>query len=143
MVQINILLVEDNPADQELTLRAIEKTAPNTTLTILDNGEKALHYLTHEKEFKNTHHTHPDLILLDINLPRKSGDQVLEFLKQHPDLKHIPVVILTTSNSQQEIKKLYNLGASSYIVKPLSFDQFTQSIEKLSKYWFETVELPK
>ncbi len=136
-----ILLVEDDAADRELTRRALE--AEGTAPAVLDeaaDGEEALDRLFRRGPFAAA--PRPDLVLLDLNLPRASGKGVLAALKGDPELRRIPVVVLTTSARPRDIQESYALGCNSYLVKPLDAHQFFRSFRALARYWFTTVALP-
>lgn len=137
----NILLVEDNEADSELTMRIMKKEFHTPyQMTILTNGVEAWDYL--QKQGKYLHSKLPNLIILDLNLPLVDGWEVLHKVKTHPDLKHIPVIILTTSKAQTDINKAYQEYSNSYIVKPLDIERFSSVIRGIENYWCKTVELP-
>lgn len=133
MYKKNILLVEDNPNDELLTLRAFKKCNICSTFTIAHDGEEALSVL--EGEYSQI--TPPDLILLDLNLPKVSGFEVLKKLKESNNLKHLPVVVLTTSKAHDDINKCYDYGANSYMSKPIDFKEFTLAIEELGNFWLK------
>lgn len=138
-----ILLVEDDPDDQELTKRALEGSKLRNELRVVDDGEQALDYLFHRDEFADPErYPRPDLILLDLNLPKLDGRAVLREIKQSPDLRRIPVVILTTSSQEEDILRSYDLGVNSYITKPLHMEGFIKVVRDLERYWFELVVLP-
>ena len=138
-----ILLVEDNPADQQLTIRAFKKGKINTNLQIVNDGQEAMDYLLREGKFKNEEKIlRPDLILLDINMPRKDGKQVLKEIKVNDELKSIPVVMLTTSEHEKDIIDSYNLGVNSYISKPVRINDFMDVVSKLEEFWFTLSHLP-
>lgn len=138
---IEILLVEDNPGDQRLTLEALKENKINNNISIVEDGEAAIAFLKREHIYENA--PRPDLILLDLNLPKKNGREVLEEIKADPNLKRIPVVILTTSQAEEDILKAYDLNANCYITKPVDFDNFTNIIKKTEEFWFSIVKLPK
>ncbi len=137
---IEILLVEDNPGDVRLTREALKEGKMINNLNVVMDGEQALEYLHRRGEYAHT--IRPDLILLDLNLPKISGREVLADIKQDPRLKRIPVVILTTSNAEQDILHSYNLYANSYITKPVDLDQFMRIIERIEDFWLSIVRLP-
>ena len=137
---IEILLVEDNPGDVRLTKEALKDCKMRNTLYVVEDGEEALSFLY--KEGKYTDAPHPDLILLDLNLPKKNGKEVLYEIKEDPRLKRIPVVILTTSKAEEDILKTYDLHANCYITKPVDFDQFISVVRKIEDFWFTIVKLP-
>ena len=137
---IEILLVEDNPGDVRLTIEAFKEGDVRSRLHIAVDGEEALAFLNREDKFSDV--CRPDLILLDLNLPKKSGRQVLEEIKQHPDLKRIPVVILTTSKAEDDIFATYDLHANCYITKPVDLDQFMMIVQRIEDFWLTDVKLP-
>jgi CheY-like chemotaxis protein len=137
-----LLLVEDDPGDQELTRRALDAGTVETQLQIVNDGEEALDYLhARGKYAPPAYAPRPDLILLDLNLPRLDGRQVLEAILRDPDLHRVPVVILTTSEQDNDIRAAYDLGVNSYIVKPADMQAFVRSIRCLQEYWFGVVAL--
>jgi CheY-like chemotaxis protein len=136
---IAILLVEDNPGDIELTRLALEESKLLINLQVAIDGVAAMQLLD---ERMATRSLLPDLILLDLNLPRKNGQEVLTELKAHPDLKRIPVVILTTSQAEEDVVEAYNGYASCYIAKPVRFDQFVKVVQSIENFWFTIVKLP-
>jgi CheY-like chemotaxis protein len=138
---IEVLLVEDNLGDVELTTLALEESKLPINLSVAEDGVAALEFLRHQKQ-KYANSPHPDLILLDLNLPKKSGHEVLVAIKSDEALKRIPVVVLTTSQAEEDILKAYNHHASGYITKPTSFDLFVSVIKSIEDYWFATVRLP-
>lgn len=139
-IPINILLVEDNPGDVLLTQEALADARIVNTLDVVTDGEQALAYLRRESPYE--HATRPDLILLDLNLPRLSGHEVLETVKMDVALKRIPVVVLTTSDADHDVLKSYDLYANSYITKPVNVERFSEVIRQLHEFWFSIVKLP-
>ncbi len=137
---IEILLVEDNPGDVRLTLEALKAGKINNKVYVLTDGEEAVNYLKRKDGFENR--PLPDLILLDLNLPKLSGREVLEIIKEDNELKHIPVIILTTSKAEDDILKSYQHHANCYITKPVDFEQFSVVIKKLEDFWFSIVKIP-
>jgi CheY-like chemotaxis protein len=141
--RVVILMAEDDPGDQELTRRALQDDILRVDLRIVENGEEALDYLHRRGRFAvEGTAPRPDLFLLDLNMPRMGGREVLAHLKKDPDLCRIPVVVLTTSNQEIDIVKSYSLGCNSYIRKPVDLAQFAAIIRTLENYWFEVVTLP-
>jgi CheY-like chemotaxis protein len=138
---IEVLLVEDNLGDVELTTLALEESKLSINLSVVGDGAAAIEFLQHRKN-KHASAPYPDLILLDLNLPRKSGHEVLAEIKSDEALKRIPVVVLTTSQSEEDIVRAYNLYASGYIAKPAGFEQFVKVIQAIEDFWFSTVRLP-
>ena len=138
-----ILLAEDDPGDQELTRRALEQSRIRNELHIVEDGEEALNYLQRRGEYEDPDSSpKPDLMLLDLNMPKMDGKQLLEQMRADPNLRRIPVVALTTSKQENDIIRTYDLGANSYIVKPVDMDQFVNAIKVLKDYWFQIVVLP-
>jgi CheY-like chemotaxis protein len=137
---IKVLLVEDNPTDVMLTREALEHAKVLVTLEIVDNGLEAIAYLRREGKFSGA--TKPDLILLDVYMPRKSGLEVLAEIKADEKLKAIPVVILTSSVTETDIAKAYGCHANCYIRKPVDFDAFAEVVRSIRSFWFTVVTLP-
>ena len=140
MKPIEILLVEDNPGDVRLTREALSDQKLNNHLNVVTNGVEALAFLRGEGAFR--HAPRPDLILLDLNLPLKDGREVLSEIKADDDLKRIPVVILTTSDDQQDILRSYDLHANCYITKPVDLNKFIRVVHAIEEFWFSIVRLP-
>lgn len=138
--QVEILLVEDNPADVLMTRSAFEDFKIANTLHVVEDGVEALEYLYGTGDFAGS--PRPDLIMLDLNLPRKNGREVLAEIKADSALRYIPVVVLTTSKSEQDILEAYDLHANCYIVKPVGFANFVEAIKSIKNYWFSLVTLP-
>jgi len=138
---IEILLVEDNPGDVRLTQEAFRENDINNKLNVVNNGQEAMYYLRREGEYKDA--ARPGFILLDLNLPRKDGREVLAEIKNDFTLQQIPVVILTTSESDDDILKTYNLHANCYITKPVDMQEFMKVVEAVEKFWLAIVNLPK
>jgi CheY-like chemotaxis protein len=131
-----VLLVEDNPDDVLLMQRAFRKANLINPLAVVTDGEQAIDYLAGTGPYSDrTQHPLPVLVLLDIKLPRKSGHEVLAWLKQHPSLKRVPVVMLTSSNETADVNRAYDLGANSYLVKPVGFDDLFEMVKTLQPYW--------
>ena len=141
---ITILMADDDPDDQMLTKDAFEECRLSNDLRFVNDGEKLMDYLCRRGDFENPEESpRPGLILLDLNMPRKDGREALEEIKSDPDLRRIPIVVLTTSKAEEDILKSYDLGVNSFIVKPVSFEGLVEVVKTLGKYWFEIVELPK
>ena len=138
---VQILLVEDNPGDVRLTMEALKEAKVLNKLTVVKDGIEALSLLRREGPHAGA--ARPDLILLDLNLPRKDGREVLAEIKADDDLKRIPVVILTTSQDEQDVLKTYNLYANCYITKPVDLDQFVTVVKSIEDFWLGIVVLPK
>jgi two-component system, chemotaxis family, response regulator Rcp1 len=137
---IDILLVEDSEGDVRLIQEALKDGKLQNTLYVAKDGVEAMEFLLQKGKFKDA--VHPDLILLDLNLPKKDGREVLAEIKDNDVLKHIPVIILTTSNAETDIVKTYNLHANCYIVKPLDLDQFIRVVRSIESFWLTIVKLP-
>lgn len=136
-----ILLVEDNPGDIKIAQEAFKQNNSTTTLNYVQDGIQAIDYLKKNLAFANA--ITPDLILLDLNLPKKDGKEVLLEIKTDKALKQIPVIILTTSESETDINECYLLGANSYITKPMDLESFLKAIKSIEEYWLKTAKLPK
>lgn len=137
---IKILLVEDNPGDARLTMEALKEGKFNNTLIHVRDGVEALDYLRREGAFKGA--VRPDLILLDLNMPRKDGRETLAEIKADPDLRRIPVVILTTSKAEEDIFRSYDLHANCFITKPVKLAQFFDVVKNVEDFWMSIVKLP-
>ncbi len=137
---IDILLVEDNPGDVRLTREALKDAKVLNDVHVVQDGVEAMQFLHREGKFVNV--PTPDMILLDLNLPRKDGREVLAEVKADPKLKRIPVVILTTSKADEDIIRTYNLHANAYITKPVDLNRFIEIIHTLEEFWFSIVKLP-
>jgi len=137
---IDILLVEDNPGDARLAKEALKESKIHNQLSIVSDGEEALEFLYKKGKFHKA--ITPDLILLDLNLPKIDGRQVLERIKNDDNLKQIPVVILTTSRDEEDILKSYKLHANCYISKPLDLNQFIKVVKSIEDFWLSIVKLP-
>ena len=138
---IEILLVEDNPGDADLIIEVLEDSKIRNRMFVAEDGEEALNFLYKRGEFSDA--PNPDLVLLDLNLPRKDGREVLAEIKEDPKLRRIPVVVLTTSKAEEDIIKSYDLHANSYISKPVDIDQFIKVIRTFEDFWLDIVKLPK
>jgi len=137
---VDILLVEDNPGDVRLTREALSEGRVPNRLSVVADGEQAMAFLRHQGEYASA--PRPDIILLDLNLPRKSGFEVLADIKADPDLLRIPVVVLTTSQAEPDILKSYDLHANCFITKPVDFEQFIDSMRRIDGFWLGVVKLP-
>ncbi len=137
---IEILMAEDSSSDQAITQEAIRHSKLANRLHIVDTGEEALQFLRREGKFAGA--PRPDLILLDLNMPRKNGLEVLAEIKAHSQWKHIPVVILSTSKAETDVNAAYRLQANCYVIKPLDFDQFVEIVHAIENFWFSVVRLP-
>jgi CheY-like chemotaxis protein len=137
---IEILLIEDSPADILLTREAFEQNKILNTLHVAEDGVQAMDFLHKRGDYASV--PRPDLILLDLNLPRKNGREVLAEIKADPELRKIPIVVLTTSSADEDILKAYDLNANCYVVKPVGFDNFMQAVQSIRHFWFSVVTLP-
>lgn len=137
---IEILLVEDNPGDIRLTQEVLKEGKVQNQLSIVENGVQAISFLKKEDGYKDA--PTPDLILLDLNLPKKDGREVLLDIKKDKDLRKIPVVVLTTSQAEEDILKVYDLNANCYISKPVDLGQFIDVVKSIEEFWLSIVKLP-
>jgi two-component system, chemotaxis family, response regulator Rcp1 len=137
---IEVLLVEDNPGDVRLTREALREGKVRNNLHVAPDGVEALAYLRREGKYEDA--VRPDLILLDLNLPRKDGRQVLEEIKNDTSLRNIPVVVLTSSAAEHDILRAYDLHANCYVSKPVDLDQFITVVKSIENFWFTIVKLP-
>jgi two-component system response regulator len=137
---IEVLLVEDNPGDAQLTRIALEDSKISVNLNVVEDGVEAMAFLRKQENYASA--PHPDIVLLDLNLPRKDGREVLAEIKADQSLKRIPVVVLTTSQSEEDVLKAYNLSANCFITKPVDFDQFVKIVQSIENFWFAIVKLP-
>jgi len=137
---IEILLVEDSPGDVTLTIEALRDAKVANNLHVARDGEEALRFLRQEGEFADK--PRPDLVLLDLNMPRKDGREVLADMKADPVFKRIPVVVLTTSQSEDDVAAAYNLSANCYVAKPVDLDQFLGVVRAIDDFWLSLVKLP-
>jgi CheY-like chemotaxis protein len=139
-----ILLVEDSPEDYEATVRAFNRSGLKNPIIRCEDGDTALDYLHRRGPYADPDSSpRPGVILLDLNLPGTDGREVLQDIKSHESLRHIPVIILTTSMDERDVEACYQAGANSYIQKPVDMDGFLRAIERLNGYWFEVVVLPR
>jgi CheY-like chemotaxis protein len=137
---VEILLVEDNPGDVRLTREALKEAKVRNSLSVVGDGVEAMAFLHREGTYTTA--PRPDIVLLDLNLPKKDGRQVLAEVKADPDLRRIPVVILTTSKAEEDILKTYDLHANCFVTKPVDFDQFIKVIQSIEGFWLTIVQLP-
>jgi len=140
MKPIEILLVEDNPGDVKLTKKAFEKSRLKNEIHVATDGLEAMKTLRQEGEYADV--PKPDIVLLDLNLPRMNGDEVLVEIKDDPDLKRIPVVILTSSEAEADIAKTYDEHANAYLKKPVEFQGFVETVQRIEGFWFTIVQFP-
>jgi two-component system, chemotaxis family, response regulator Rcp1 len=136
----NFLLVEDNPGDVRLTQEALKNYKVRNNLHVATDGEEAMAFLRREGKYRDV--PRPDIILLDLNLPKKDGREVLAEIKSDPGLKTIPVVIITSSEAEQDVIKSYNLNANCYVTKPVNLDQFIKVVQSINDFWLTIVRLP-
>jgi CheY-like chemotaxis protein len=140
---ILILIADDDPEDRMLAKDALDESRLSNELKFVEDGEELLDYLFHRGKYSDKEaNPTPGLILLDLNMPKKDGREALHEIKKDPALKHIPVVVLTTSQAEEDILRSYNMGVNSFITKPVKFDSLVEIMKVLGKYWFEIVELP-
>ncbi len=137
---VEILLVEDNPGDIVLTKEAFEEIKIANNLNVVEDGIEAMNFLKNEGKYKEGRK--PDLIILDLNLPKKDGREVLVEIKESKKLKKIPVVVLTSSEAEEDILKSYDLHANCFISKPIDLEQFSRIVKTISEFWFTIVKLP-
>ena len=140
---VHVLLAEDDPDDRLLVKRAFQTAMPQSSISMVSDGEELLEYLNREGKFSDpVECPRPSLIILDLNMPRKDGHQVLRELKSRPELRHIPVVVLTTSVSERDVTLCYQLGVNAFISKPPSFTKLKKMVRALTDFWFDVVKLP-
>ena len=137
---IEVLLVEDNPGDVRLTMEAMREGKVLNRMSVASDGEMAMEFLRHEGRYRDA--ARPDLILLDLNLPKRNGREVLADIKADPDLRTIPVVVLTTSRAEEDVLQTYNLHANCFITKPVDLEQFIKVAQTINDFWFSVVRLP-
>lgn len=137
---INILICEDNPGDVYIINSVLAKSSAKYNLNYVSNGEAALDYLYQAGEYE--HELRPDLILLDLNLPQRHGFEVLKEIKTSPKFKTIPVIVLTSSKSEQDVAKSYELYCSCFVTKPFGFNEFTKAMKDIEQFWLRLVQLP-
>jgi len=137
---IDILMAEDDMGDQILVRKAFARSRVVNRLTMVNDGEELMRYLRHEPPYAKA--PFPDLLMLDLNMPKKDGREALAEIKADPALRHLPVVILTTSDADEDILRSYDLGANSYIQKPVTFEKMVDVVRTLSEYWLGIVKLP-
>ncbi len=137
---VEILLAEDNPGDVKLTEKAFEQANIENNLHVVNDGVEALQFLNSEQPFADT--PQPDIVLLDLNMPRKDGQDVLAEMKAADELSRIPVVVLTSSESEEDVVRSYDLNANAYLTKPVDFDGFLDIVGRLENFWLQVVRLP-
>jgi CheY-like chemotaxis protein len=140
---ISIVLADDDPDDRKLTQDAFSENRLANEFHAVEDGEELMDYLLRRGKYESMQgDALPGLILLDLNMPRKDGREALKEIKAHPDLRRIPIVVLTTSKAEEDILRSYDLGVNSYVTKPVTFKSLVELIKVLGRYWFEVVELP-
>ena len=140
---ITILLADDDPDDRMLAKEAFVESRLRNQLEMVEDGEELMDYLHQRGEYSGTNsRPKPDLILLDLNMPRKDGREALREIKSCPELRRIPIVVLTTSKADEDVLRTYDLGVNSFITKPVTFEALVEVLTALGRYWFEIVELP-
>jgi two-component system response regulator len=142
---IHILLAEDDPDDRLLTRRALEESPMPATMTTVEDGAELMRYLRRENEYRENGEkgaSWPDLILLDLNMPGMDGREALREIKTDPELRRLPVVVLTTSEAERDILESYNLGVNAFVTKPVDFDDLADAMEALGEFWFDLATLP-
>jgi CheY-like chemotaxis protein len=139
---ITILIAEDDPDDRYLAKEALSESRLANELYFVEDGEELMEFLRHEGSYAASRPPRPGIILLDLNMPRKDGREALHEIKADPQLRRIPIVVLTTSKAEEDILRSYDLGVSSFIVKPVTFEGLVTLMQTLGRYWFEIVELP-
>lgn len=142
--QVCILLADDDPDDRMLTERALQKTRLANSIYTVEDGEELMQYLRREGKYRDTESApRPGLILLDLNMPRKDGREALQDIKSDPELRRIPVVVLTTSEAEQDILRSYDLGVNAFVTKPVTFEGLANAMNRIGDFWFEIVKLPR
>jgi CheY-like chemotaxis protein len=141
-VSITILLADDDADDRLMAREALEESRLTNPLVTVDDGEELLEYLCYRGRYAGATHKRPGLILLDLNMPRMDGREALREIKKDPDLRRIPVIVLTTSKAEEDILRTYDLGVNSFITKPVTFNSLVDVMSTLGRYWLELVELP-
>jgi len=138
---IEVLLVEDNPGDVRLMQEALKDAKVRNNLHVVNDGDEAMSFLRRQEKYSDS--PEPDLIMLDLNLPGKDGREVLQEIKTHPALMHIPVVIVTTSSAEEDILESYSLHANCFVKKPVNLEQFIKVVHAIEDFWFTIVKLPR
>ena len=139
-----ILLADDDPDDRMLTKRALEKSRLANSVYAVADGEELLDYLHRRGSYAEAESApRPDLILLDLNMPRMDGREALQAIKSDPDLRHIPVVVLTTSEAEQDVLDSYDLGVNAFVTKPVTFEELAEAVRVMGSFWFKIVRLPQ
>lgn len=142
-IPVSILMAEDDPDDRLLTQEALEEARLANKLYFVKDGEELIEFLCHQGRYQDpTSAPRPGVILLDLNMPRKDGREALKEIKENPNLRRIPVIVLTTSKAEEDILRSYDMGVSGYVTKPVGLEQLVEVMRMIGKYWFEIVELP-
>lgn len=142
-IPISILLADDDPDDRMLTKEAFDESRIHNVLDMVEDGEELMDYLNDRGRYSGENaRPRPSLILLDLNMPRKDGREALKEIKRDPRLKHIPIIVLTTSKAEEDILRTYDLGVNSFVIKPVTFEGLVDVVKAIGKYWFAIVELP-
>lgn len=139
---LNILIADDDPDDRLMTSEALAQSLTPSHVSFVEDGEELLDYLRQRGKYSEGHHPYPDLILLDLNMPKKNGIEALREIKTDAELRHIPIVVLTTSKVEEDIYRTYDLGVNSFVTKPVSYGSLVNTMKIMGKYWFEVVRLP-
>jgi CheY-like chemotaxis protein len=139
---VTILMAEDDADDRVLARDAMQESRSANHLRFVEDGQELMDYLTRSGTYARRDAPRPALILLDLNMPRKDGREALREIKSDPELRHIPVVVLTTSKTEEDVARAYDLGANSFITKPVTFDGLVEIVRTIDRYWFNIVELP-
>ncbi|MEO7299106.1 MAG: response regulator, partial [Verrucomicrobiota bacterium] len=140
---ITIVLADDDPDDRELAMDAFKECHLANQVHFVEDGEQLMDYLLRRGKYEDLKDQPlPGLVLLDLNMPRKDGREALREIKANPDLRRIPIVVLTTSKAEEDILRTYDLGVNSYVTKPVTFQSLVDTVKVMGKYWFEIVELP-
>ena len=142
MQKLFILIAEDDSDDRFLLQTAFNDKGYNDRVEFVENGVELIDYLGNIRDKKNDQDTYPYFILLDLNMPKKDGREVLKEIKQHPVFKKIPIIVFTTTKNESEIKRCYELGANTYVVKPVSFEGLLRVLDDIRAYWFNTAAIP-
>lgn len=139
---ITILIADDDPEDRMLAEEALRESRLVNDIRFVDDGEDLLEYLQSRGKYAGADNPQPDMILLDLNMPRMDGREALKVIKSDQELRRIPVIVLTTSKAEEDIYRTYDLGVNSFIIKPVTFDSLVNIMKVLGAYWFEIVEIP-
>jgi len=139
---LHVLIADDDPDDRLMTSEALRQSLTPSEISFVEDGEELLDYLHRRGKYDSNQAPCPDLILLDLNMPKKSGIEALKEIKTDTNLKHIPIVVLTTSKGEEDIYRTYDLGVNSFVTKPVSYSSLVNTMKIMGKYWFEVVRLP-